>query len=297
MGWVLGPALVASLLEVAALDADVGLRAETRSSTLAAPGLPSTTRTSISATPSATGIAEGSGLRLTATYAPRFWTSDVEARASQLVNHAVEARLATHHDAPWRLAATAEAIRGSIDPLSDALRAQAFAGEGGQVPTTQPLRYEALRTGLGGELRLDARTTLAVTAGWHVSRALGLDAAALPPQQGASLDGSFTRSMTERDSLRLAARSAGTMTGDAAARTRTASTTAGGTWRRRLTPRLDGWLGGAPSWCTRTRSRRAGGSRCGPRARSASRGAVTTWRSGSCSCPARPPSSIASRER
>jgi hypothetical protein len=159
------------------------------------------------------------------------------------VNHAVGARLEARGEGSWRAAATAAALRGRTDPHAELLRpAPALPGEA-QVATTQPLRYEALWASLGVGGRAGPRTTLAATAGWRGSRALGPDAAVLPPQRGASADASLARALTERDTLRVAASTAWTVTGGAGARTGTSSSRAVGSWHRRLGPHLDGWAG------------------------------------------------------
>ncbi len=237
--------LVASLVQVASLDAELGLRAEGRSTTLDASGLPRATRASVFAIPSATAIADASRLRLTAAYAPRLWTSDVESRSPVLVNHAVDARLETRHEAPWRAEAAASAIRGMIDPLADPWHAAAAAAEPAQIATTGRLRYEELRTGVRGELSLGLRTTVSAGAGWQRSRAIEPESRPLlPTQRRASLDASLTRLATERDTLRLDAGARETVTDAPGGRTDTALGSAVATWRRRLSPNLDAWIGG-----------------------------------------------------
>lgn len=258
MAWALAVPLVASLARMAALDAELGIRAEGRSTTLRATGLPELSRGSYSATPRATLHAEGVGLLLTTAYAPRLWTGDVSERSSPIVDHTLDARLETHHDRPWRANATVTAVRATTDPLAEPWRAVAAAGQP-QVATTDPLEYEELRTGAGAEVPLGPRTTAAAGAGWQVSRArASTDPALLPPQRGGSLDGSLTRLATERDTLRLLVRGTYTVTElarlDAAPapreETRSESTTASASWRRRVTLHVDAWIGGGATYAT-----------------------------------------------
>jgi hypothetical protein len=258
MAWALSVPLVASLAQMAALDAELGIRAEGRSTTLRATGLPELSRGSYSAVPRATLRAEGVGLLLTTAYAPRLWTSDVSERSSPFVNHAFDARLETHHDRPWRANATVTAVRATTDPLAEPWQAVVAAGQP-QVATTDPLEYEELRTGAGAEVPLGPRTTVAAGAGWQVSRArASTDPALLPPQRGVSLDGSLTRLATERDTLRLLVRGMYTLTElarlDAATapreETRSVSTTASASWRRRVALHVDAWIGGGATYAT-----------------------------------------------
>lgn len=245
MGCAIALPLVAALVQAASLDAELGLRAEGRSTTLDASGLPRATRASMFAIPSVTGLADAWRLRLAATYAPRFWTGDVESHVSPLVNHAVDARLGTHHDATWRAEAAASGIRGMIDPLADPWHAAAAAAGPLQVATTGQLRYEELRTGLLVEAALGLRTTISATAGWQVSRAMEPEARSLlPSQRRASLDAALTRLATERDTLRLEASGRQTVTDATGGQTTTTLSSALASWRRRLSPNVEGWLGG-----------------------------------------------------
>ncbi len=247
MGCALALPLVVALAAGATADVALGVRSEGRTSALAPADLPTETRTALSAEPHAAAVLDAWRLRLGATYAARLWTSDVEAQRSPLVNHTVDARIETRQDRAWRAEATASATRGSTDPLADLSRTTAGAAStagAAQLPATQPLRYEALRTGARGDLALDLRTTLAAGGTWSASRGADDDARALlPPQRALALDASVAHRVTERDTVR-AAGTAGRTSTDAPEGTRTgAFSTASATWRRRLTPRLDGWLG------------------------------------------------------
>jgi hypothetical protein len=247
VGCALAPHLVAAVVALANMDVEFGLRAEGRTSTMAPAsqslGSPES-RAALSAIPRAGVLLDGSDLRLTAAYAPRFWSSDVGVRQSPLVNHSVDAGVETRHDRPWRAAATGSAVRGWTDPLADpwhGLGTRAVS----QVTSEQSLAFEALDTLAGGSVSLDPRTTVAAKGTWHTSRAANASARALlPPQQTLSLDGSVERLVTERDTLCVAAtgtRSTTEMTGGQAD---SAWASASLTWRRRLTPQLDGWAGG-----------------------------------------------------
>jgi hypothetical protein len=242
---ILSPALVAALVHLAALDADVGARLDTRSTTLDTSNAPRTTRNAVAAVPTASVVVDTWELRLTGTYAPRFWTSDVETTGrSLLVDQAGEARVATHHDRPWRLEALAGGVWGRTDPLSSPT-IPTTATAPGQVPTTRSLAYEELYGRAFGEVPLGPRTLVGAGASGRLSRATGTDADLLPLQRSVAGDASFARLLTERDTLRLIASGSWTAT-DRTGFPRTLATTATGlaTWRRRFVPNLDGWLGG-----------------------------------------------------
>lgn len=248
MGSPLAPMLVVWLASAAALDVDVGLRADALSTTTDRARSAAEGQSALSGVPSVAGILDAADLRLTATYAPRLWTPDLEARAGVQVSHALEARLATlRPDRTWRLATTASALRGKTDVLLDASRSAALTGAT-QVPTTRTLAREELQAGLLGEVALDPRTTLGGGGGWRRSRVLGADAGLLPPQRGVSLDASAARLLTELDTLRLSANVARTVTDRAGGQTTRSDTGAVVvTWRRRLALDLEGWVGGGPS--------------------------------------------------
>lgn len=259
MAWALALPLVASLARMVALDADLGLRAEGRSTTLRATGLPELNRGSYSALPRATLRAEGMDLLLTTVYAPRLWTSDVSERSSPFVNHTLDARLEMQRYGPWRAAATATAVRATTDPLAEPWSAAVIAAGQAQVATTEPLAYEELHTRAAAEGPLGPRSTVAAGAAWSISRARGsTDPALLPPQRASSLDGSLTYLATARDSLRLLVRGVYTvtelphldLTPAPREETQSASAAASASWRRRLTFHLDAWIGGGATYTT-----------------------------------------------
>jgi hypothetical protein len=242
MGCAVAAAAVLSLVAAATADLELGIRGEGRSSVLAASGLRSEPRATVSTSPTATVLLDGSALRLKGGYAAQIWTSDVGAMRSPGVTHNVEARLATRADEPWLGEATVSATRGKTEPLTDAARVAAGKA-GAQVATTEPLTTEALQTVGRVEWKLGS-TTLAGAAGWHVSR--GVDDAAqriLPLQQGVGVDAAVTRAVTERDALSLKLGGTQTFTDTAGGTISSTSSTATGTWRRRLSEEADGWLG------------------------------------------------------
>lgn len=241
MGPGLSAALVAALLDAATAGAELGIRAEGQSATLSADGAPDRTRAASAATPTAAGFVEGSGLRLGASYAPRIWTSDVGAGDSPFVNHAVEARLETRHEAPWRALARAAGVRGRTDPLADLTTAAAASA---QLPSATSLRYEELRAEGRAEAPLDERTTLGGGAGFGLSRALGEAAGGFPSQRAVTVDAALSRGATERDTVGLSARGTRTTTALVARDARADVGTALATWRRRFSPRIEAWVGG-----------------------------------------------------
>lgn len=250
VGCALALPIVASLVVAASADAELGLRAEGRTSTLAPSGAAAETRGALLAIPRAALRLDAAALRLQASYAPRIWTSDVADHPSPLVTHEGELRLETRHDRPWRAELSASAARGRTDPLGDPVAALQAAGAS-EATALEPVPFEALRAGTGGSLAFDVRTTLAGSASaW---RSGGIDAAdqlRLPTQRGAMAELSLARLVSVRDTLRLRARAFATRTAMIAADVDAASTSASAGWRRRLTERLDGWVdgGAALSW-------------------------------------------------
>ncbi len=240
--------LVLWLASAAVLDVDVGLRADALSTTADLALSQADSQSALSVVPTVAGILEGADVRLTGTYAPRLWTPDLEAGAGVQASHLVEARIETlRPDRTWRLATTASALRGKSDVLLDASRSAALTGTT-QVATTRALAREELQAGLLGEVALDPRTTVGAGAGWRRSRVLGADSGLLPPQRGVSLDASVARLLTERDTLRVSAHVAQTVTdGAGGPATRSDAGAALVTWRRRLALDLEGWVGGGPS--------------------------------------------------
>lgn len=240
--------LVASLAELAAVDADVGVRGDALADGVADSRASATRRTSLSVVPTAAAILEAGPLRLTTTYAPRLWMSDVEAQQTLLVTQAGEARVRTRDTRTWSMEAMASAARGRTDPLLHPSSTATLPGAT-QVTTVRALGYEELQGGLAGELAAGPRTTLSAATRWQRSRAIGQDAELLPSQRGVSFDAAVLRLVTERDALRVAATATSTVTEPAAiAPTHSGSAAAVATWRRRVGPRTDGWVGAGASW-------------------------------------------------
>lgn len=256
MGCTAATALVATLLRAASLDVDLGLRAESRASALEHSELGGVSRASLSAVPRADVVAQAGGLLLETRYAPRLWTSDVKAQASPLVSHTVEARLATVEERTWRAQAMASGFVGKTDPLADPWRVAAGSDARWQLATTEPLRYEELRTAARAEVALDLRTTVAGGAAFQVSRPSDPDVRhLLPPQRGGSVEASLTRLATERDTLRLEASGRRTLTGVPAGEIRITSSSAAGSWRRRASPYTQVWLAAGATFVFPDRSR------------------------------------------
>lgn len=251
MACALGLQLVSSLLALASLDLELGVRAEGRSTTVSSSGIPDDTRASYSTVPRATLRAEASALRLTAAYAPRFWESDVAAQTSPLVEHTLSARVETNAERAWRAEATATASRGTTDPLAEPWQAAAVAAGRQQVATTRPLGYESLRTGAAADVRLGPRSTANAAVAWDVTRSTEPeDRVFLPLQRTLTADGGLTRLASERDTVRLLARQLQVWTDAPGGTARTATSTASGSWRRRMTIHLDAWAGAGATYAT-----------------------------------------------
>ena len=249
MGCALALPVIASVVAAASADAELGLRAEGRTITLAPSGAPADTRGALLAIPRAALRLDAAALRLQASYAPRFWTSDVADRPSPLVTHEGELRLETRHDRPWRAEAAASAARGRTDPLADPLAALTQTGVT-EATALDPVPFEALRGGLGGSLAFDLRTTLAGSgSAWRTGGIDAADRIRLPLQRGAGAEVSLAHLVSVRDTLRLRANASGTRTAAVGGDVDAASASASAGWRRRLTERLDGWLeAGAALW-------------------------------------------------
>jgi hypothetical protein len=244
---LLAPALLLAMVRGATADADVGLRVDTRSSTVRAVDAPSTSRVGYSVAPELQAAVTGGGLRLGAAYAPRVWSVDVAQRAP-IVDHSLDARLATFHDAPWSAELGAGATRGTTDPLTDPLRGTGPA----HVASTTPLAFDAARADTRLKSQLDARSAL--EGGVGVSAMQGADAAAraiIPRQDILAGDLRGSHRLSERDTLGVGVGAGASRTGegDAVVGARWASVSA--SWRRALTPRLEGTIGLGAGW-TRT---------------------------------------------
>jgi hypothetical protein len=199
MACALALPILAGLVHAASVDAALGIRAESVTTTVGGFGAPERSRATASVTPSATAVAEGSTLRLRGTYAPRLWTPDLSSGDAPVVDHVAEARLETRAEEPDRAQATVRAVRGWTDPLGDLSRTTAANA---QLASDQSYAYEDLRAELRGGLSLGERTAIGAGAAYGLSRAVEPQPSLpLPPQRAIALDGSLTRLVSERDSL------------------------------------------------------------------------------------------------
>ena len=248
VGCALALPLLTSLVASASAQADLDLRAEARSTTVSVTGAPSITAGSALVQPRLAGHLDGETLRAALSYQPRFWTSDVTGSSpSPLFDQTVAAGLQARREGIWRAAATATGQRGKTDPLAD-LVAIAATPAAGQLASTAPLGYEALHVLGEGELVLDPRTTVAVSGTWAISQGTDAAARALVPQQraeGGTL--SASRLLTERDTLRVATDASRSVIAAPGGDFTATFGTALASWRRRLSPTLDGWAGAGGS--------------------------------------------------
>lgn len=238
-------ALVTSLVAAAAAHGDLEIRTESRSTSLSGSGVPAITRESAVVEPHVAGRIDDEGLRATVAYQPRLWTSDVSGSPSPLIDHTVVAGVETRGERTWRAGATATATRGKMDPLSDILATvTAMSPAAGQLASTSPIAYESLRAGGEGQLQLSPRTTVGASGTFAFSQ--GADAAArgvLPPQRVGGGGFSASHLLTVVDTLRLGADATASVTSAPGGDMTSAFATASASWRRRLSPTLDGLVG------------------------------------------------------
>jgi hypothetical protein len=238
---------VASLVALASVRGEVGMRTEGRSSTIVVPNLPPDTRASYAAVPRAAVLADVWRLNLSGVYSPQIWEIDVEARSSPYVNHVGELRLGSRREGEWSLDGSLLGVRARTDPLGDpvgtaailAARATATA-----ATTIAPVPYEELRTGLIGSIALSQRDT--VTAGARWSATQGINAAAralLPPQRTIGADLEFAHRVAVRDTLRLVTGATWTFTDRPDGTVDATWARALALWRRQLTLTVEAWGG------------------------------------------------------
>lgn len=250
MGAVLALAPLASLLVAATLEPAFSLRTEGRGTRYVPEGAEATSRAAVSTVPQLSLTVDGPPARLQVGYAATLWTSDVERQRSPLVlfNQAVDARLQLAPDAPWRATGTAGALWGKTDPLATPTSGPVQATS--QLASTGAVPYQALRADLRAERQLDLRTTLSAGGRWSDAqvRRSELDpartdaaVALMPPQRGAGASLGLSHRVTERDTLSAAAAGDWSETLTSGSTTTGVSVTADGTWRRALTPVVDGW--------------------------------------------------------
>jgi hypothetical protein len=248
VGGALALGVLAITLGASGLDAELGLRAESRATTLAPTGTPTLTRESFSVWPRAALVLDVPGARATAEYAPRLWTSDVGRSPDPLVDQNVAARLESRVTGPWRAEASAAATRGRTDPLADLSTLAAAAATGQQVSTT-PIPYQSLRTVGRGEVQLDPRNTVAAGGSFAVSGGTTPAARALyPTQRTETADLSLTHLATERTTLRVRADGGWTVTSGSGGDVTGGYATLSGSCGWRATPRLTGWVGAGASF-------------------------------------------------
>lgn len=233
--------LIGALGLSAGVNAELGIRAEGRATALARADERLHPRAGATSAPSATLVADAWQLRLTTAYTPRIASTDLAADPLPLIDHQLSLRLETRHARPWRANAAASAFRGATDPLSDPLRTAPTTP--GQFAAARPVSYEWLSARAGAELSLDARTVLAGGGSWLVTRAASPgDRGLLPTTRDATLVASLSRGLTPLDTLVLSARytQAQTVRTDSEGATLAG---AAGSWRRRVSARLEAWAG------------------------------------------------------
>lgn len=242
-------ALALSLLSGASLEGELSARVEARSSSIQQSGSAAReNRDSGSATPRAQLVVESIPARLTLGYSPRFWTSDFAARPKPLVNQTADARVDLQPDSGWRATLSVSGLRGVTDPLAGWQQTMAVAPESVEVQTTRPIRYEELRALASAEASLSERTGLSLAGGWNLSRAPDPEGrAVLPPQRTASLEAAVGHRLTDLDTLRLSLRGTEAATDLPGADVRVSTMTAQVTWRRLMTPTVEGRFAGGVS--------------------------------------------------
>lgn len=242
MGCGLALPSLASLLLAASLEPSAALRAEGRGTRSAPEGQPATSRAAAFTVPQVGLAVSGAPLRLDLGYAATLWTSDVQARPSALVSHAVEGRLELRPDAPWHAAAAASLVRGETDPLANL---GAGAGAASQLASTGPIPFQSVHAEARADRQLDPRWTLTAGGRWNDTYVLRGDLRALlPPQRGAGASAGVSHRATERDAVTVGTAADWSETSTAAGVTTALSTALDVTWRRALTPIVDGWLRG-----------------------------------------------------
>jgi hypothetical protein len=235
--------LVASLVTAIGLDGGVGLRVESRTSTVAPEELAPYTREALLARPGADLVLDAVPLRATASYAATIWTSDVEERPSPRVTHDAQLRLETYHPSPWWAGATVSAARGWTDPLSDPVQALIQQGPT-QSPALVPIEFEALRGAVDGVFPIDRRTTIGAEAfAWRSGAVKLADRAAYPVQDGVAARLSVEHLLSLRSTLRVAAAANATRTDLAAGKDESGWATGTARWRVRMTQTVNAWTG------------------------------------------------------
>ena len=234
--------LVAALGLSASVNAELGIRAEGRATTVVPADLRPPARAAATAAPSATIVADALALRLTSTYAPRIVSNDLAAAPLPVVDHSLTLRLETNHSRPWRAHAAASAFRGMTDPLADPSGTAATTP--GQFAVARAVAYEWLHARSAVVIPVDARTTLAGAGSWRLMRASdAADGALLPTTREALVTGSLSRLVSQLDTLQLSARYMEVQTATLLVEEAATLAGAAGSWRHAFSPRLEAWAG------------------------------------------------------
>ncbi len=238
MGATAALAIALALAAPGDLDLEAGVSSGGRTRTAAASGGSATTTAEATLAPRVSAALAGPDLGATVAYHPLLRAPELFTRSNVDVLQAGTMSARLRLDPAWQLAATAAGARGRTDLLTEGRRAPTNLET---ITTIQTLRYRSVRADVHLDGSPDARTTLTTSAGWFLDG--GEDAASraqFPVERGVRGEGVLSWSATRRD--RLAARIDAT---GAELLGRTAGI-AGltGSWRRSLTPVVEGWAGG-----------------------------------------------------
>jgi hypothetical protein len=243
-------ALVATLLEAVNVAGDLAARTEYRANRTQTQGELQHTQQSAFVNPSAALTLEDTRWLVGASYAPRFWRSDLETESDILTTHVVDLRLDLRGDEGWTGGVNATGTRGQTDPLMGAL-AGATGGTSGdsrgnpnnaQLPNLQSFSYEELGVRANASHPLDERTTLGLRALWDLNRAIsGTDRIFIPTQRTITGGAGGSWRATELDTLRLTLTSSQSWTYGERGIVRTIVHTVAPSWTRQLTARVSAW--------------------------------------------------------
>jgi hypothetical protein len=236
-----GAAALAIAMALAApgeLQLEAGVASVGRSRTTVQSGAPSTTNAEATLAPRISAALAGADASGALGYHPTLSTPDLLTRDEVSVLHAADARVQLRLDGPWQLGATAQGARGTTDMLTESRR---VAGDLQTITARQQVRYRSARTDLRLEGSTDPRTRWTASAGWFTDG--GEDAAsraAVPVERGVRGEAMLRWNATPRDLLGARLEAIGTEILDRTG----AFAGLAGSWRRRLTPAFDGWVGG-----------------------------------------------------
>ncbi len=233
-----GLAVAIALVAAGDLQLDAGVATGARTRTALASGGPATTTAETTVEPRVGAALAGPDLGFAVGYHPLLRAPDLLTRGRFDVLHAADARAHLRLDPVWQLAALAAGARGRTDLLTESRRAPADIQT---ITTRQLIHYRSARADLRLEGAPDPRTTITASVGWLLDG--GEDAASralIPVERGVRGEGVLSWSATRRDRLQAHLNATGAEILD---RT-TAIGAITGTWRRRLTPRVEAWTGG-----------------------------------------------------